>query len=258
MSRTITISTSRTTTGTIEKDDQGYYLVNLGGFNVFNQSGDFYLVNDVDKLLFGNNGNRPNPFLHRLRSGYLIGEANHPARSPGMSNMEYYSRMVRLDVANTAFHIRDVIVEVEDRPPLLQGAGAPIKIKGWIKPSGKNGELLRESLENPNQNTAFSIRVISKDEMRGGVSIRMPIQVVTCDWVDTPGIANCNKFSTIKGSSVVGEAMTMAFDLEAANNYIDMPEVVGMEDGGAKEIHRYIINYLNEHEQVDNDYISKW
>ena len=204
------------------------------------------------------NGNRPNPFLHRLRGGYLIGEANHPPRDPGMSNMEYYSRMVRLDVSKTAFHIRDIIVEVEDRPPLLQGAGNPIKIKGWIKPSGKYGEILRESLENPNQNTAFSIRVISKDERRGGVSIRYPIQVVTWDWVDTPGIANCNKFSTLKGSSVVGEALTIPFDMEIANNFIDLPEVVGMEDAGAKEIHRYIMDYLNDTNKVSNDYISKW
>ena len=258
MSRTITISTSKTTTGTVEKDEQGYYLVNLGGFNVFNQSGAFYLVTDVNKLLFGENRGKPNPFLHRLRSGYLIGEANHPPRQPGMSNMEFYSRMVRLDVANTAFHIRDIVVEVEDRPPLLQGAGSPIKIKGWIKPSGKYGDILRESLENPNQNTAFSIRVISQDTVQNGIPIRRPIQVVTWDWVDTPGIANCNKFSTIKGSSVVGESLTIPFDLEIANNITDLPEVVGMEDNGAKEIHRFVLDYLNDNNKMSTDYISKW
>ena len=257
MGRMITVSTTPVTSGTVEKDDQGYYLVNLGGFNVFNQSGAFYLVTDVNQLLFGERNGKPNPFLHRLKSGYLTGEANHPEKLPGMSNMEYYSRMVRLDVSRTAFHIKEVLVDIEeDKAPLLQGAGHPIKIRGWIKPSGKYGEILRESLENPNQNTAFSIRVISQDEIRNGIAIRRPIQVVTWDWVDTPGIANCNKFSTIKGSSVVGEAFT--FNLEPINNTWDLPEVVGMEDNGAKELHKFVLDYVNDSNKVTDDYISKW
>ena len=54
----------------------------------------------------------------------------------------------------------------------------------------------------------------------------------------------------------MGEAFT--FNLEPINNTWDLPEVVGMEDNGAKELHKFVLDYVNDSNKVTDDYISKW
>lgn len=187
--------------GQLEKDDKGYYLVNLGGFNIFNRHNEFYRVNDIDKLLKDERGGA-NLFLIRMKEGYLTGEAGHPVYKAGMSPADWFSRNVRLDVTNVSHHIRDVFVERLNEAPIIPGSGPAYRIKGWVKPSGKHGAALQSVLDNPDMNVAFSIRCLTKDTTVNGYKVRDVKEIITWDWVDVPGISKANKWSTIAHETI--------------------------------------------------------
>lgn len=185
--------------GNLQKDDKGYYLVNLGGFNIFNRKNEFYRVTDMNKIL----NNKDSVFYKRLHEGYLIGEAEHPSMQPGMSNIDFYYRNLRLDLTNSAFHVRpDIETRPLNIPVKVPGAGQPVRVMGWIKPSGKHGAALQSMLDNPEQNVAFSIRCITANPKNiGGFIVKDVIEIITWDWVDIPGIFEANKWSTIAKES---------------------------------------------------------
>ena len=90
----------------LEQDENGYYKVNLGGLNTFNSAGEFYLVDGVKELLT----TKSSSLARRLKSGYLKSEMDHPQFKPGMTKAQFYSRNMKIDIANTACHIRDIIL----------------------------------------------------------------------------------------------------------------------------------------------------
>lgn len=185
---------------TLEKDEDGYYTVNLGGFNIFNESGQYYRHKDPIKLI-SDPRNGENLFYKRLTGGYLIGEFDHPREEPNMSALDYYIRNLRLAQECAAFHIKEVNLVNLKETPKIPDSGPAVRVIGKIKPSGQYGAGLQSMLDNPSQNVAFSIRAVTKESRMGNTTIRDVVDIITWDFVNVPGIRAANKWSTIAKES---------------------------------------------------------
>lgn len=171
---------------TLEKDDNGYYKVCLGGLNTYNSAGAYYVADGVKELV----SNPSSLVYRRLKSGYLNGEMGHPSFVPGMTKTDYILRNMKIDQSNISHHIK----EIEFIP---DSKGNMIRIMGWVKPSGPHGELLKQALDNPDQNVAFSIRSFTDDTMQAGRVTKKIKEIITWDWVVEPGIKEANSWDTL-------------------------------------------------------------
>lgn len=202
----------------IEKDNDGYYKVRLGAFNVFNSMGEFYTSEGVQDLLT----NKNSFFYKRLKKGYLLGEMDHPSMKPGMNMSNFMNRIATIDGENVAFHVRDVILtETNERVNVAGNNGNVLLVEGWIKPSGPKGKYLQEALDNPDRNVAFSVRSLSKDVKIQGVTFKKTVAIVNWDWVFEPGISNINKFDMLNNKVVNTESNVQLLSINVEEEAID-------------------------------------
>lgn len=177
----------------LEKDKDGYYKVILGGFNTFNQSGAFYLADNVKEIVT----DKTSILARRIESGFLKGEAGHPDLTPGMSKKDFLLRNMQLDLTRISHNIKEVVLIPTNTPSGLSGKGNMIRVEGLVKPAGPYGDSLLKDLEDPSVNVAFSIRCFTMDTVIGGVTIKEVKQIVTWDWVVEPGIKLANKWDKL-------------------------------------------------------------
>ena len=176
-----------------EIDSNGYYKVTLGAFNTFNSSGSFYLADGVRDLI----ENKSSILHKRLTKGYLNGEMGHPAFVPGMTRDQFFTRNLYIDQSNVSHHIKEIILTPTNIDSGMPGKGNVLRVDGWIKPAGPHGELLKQALDNPDQNVAFSIRSFTEDSISNGRTIKKLLNIITWDWVLEPGIKLANQWDTI-------------------------------------------------------------
>lgn len=178
--------------GKLQCDPDGYYDVVLGALNYYNQTGAFYALEPARKLL----ENDSSILQRRIKKGVLNGEYKHPERSPGMSDKDFLLRNLRIDEAMVSHHIKEVYL---DRESMRDSNGSPIIIvRGRVKPKGPYGQYLADSLENPNENTYFSVRSITEDflDTATGDIVKETLEIVTWDHVTEGGIDIACKYST--------------------------------------------------------------
>ena len=224
MSKKITFSTVKPQGDNtkLEQDENGYYLVILGGLNIFNEHGLFYMEEGVKDLV----KNESTAFYRKLSRGYLKGEVNHPKWEQGMSKDQYMARCQVIDSDRVSHHIRELIFEQTDI-----NAGSPdgskiILIKGWVKPSGPRGDELKRDLDNPECNVPFSIRSFTLDDFSSRPIKKVIKQIITFDWVDEPGIQRANKFSTLAGGSGLTSGNESFSSLDIALSSEDITKMV--------------------------------
>lgn len=200
----------------LEKDDNGYYKICLGAINSFNSTRDFYLADGFEEMVKDING----PLGSKIANGNLMGEAGHPDYINGQTKEEFYKRILKIDLSNVSHHIREVFTKPTNIPSGIAGKGNVIAVYGWVKPIGKLGETLRDSLENPDQNTCFSIRSFTNDTVVGGINYKRFSAIITWDWVVSPGIRIANKFNTLTMENLYDRPVDMnlinniSFELE--------------------------------------------
>lgn len=199
MSKKITFSTAKPQGNNtkLEQDENGYYNVILGGLNIFNEHGLFYMDEGVKALVKDDS----TTFFRRLTRGYLKGEVNHPKWEPGMSKDQYMARCQLIDKDRVSHHIRELIFEETDIDVGGPNGKKVILIRGWVKPSGPRGDELKKDLDDPEINVPFSIRSFTVDDYSTKPITKVIKQLITFDWVDEPGIQRANKFSTLAGGS---------------------------------------------------------
>jgi len=168
-------------------DEDGYYTQNFGTIGVANTSGIVYEITGEVRDLFADDS----PLLKRLGSGYLRSEQGHPKKLPGMTNVDYINRILKIEEKSICGHIKEIQI-MEN----LQGPGT-FTIVGKIRPAGPYASSLKDDLENPNSNTAFSIRSLVDQRIENGVIIRTLRTIVTWDFVDSPGISTANKLNSV-------------------------------------------------------------
>ena len=238
--------------GQLQRDEKGYYLVNLGVLNGFNERGEFYRVRDINALLKGDS-----VFSKRLEGGYLTGEANHPDKTSNMSDQDYYYRSLQIRVENTSHHIRAIELKEIPGEKSIPGAGPTVRVMGWIAPSGTHGEALRSFLDNPEQNAAFSIRcVTSKPIQENGYIVKDILEMITWDWVDIPGIKKANKWSSIAKENMFNDIDIDLDSIEMDNKF----KLLSKENSDIIVSHEAIKKSLNRHNNIlnNNDVLFNW
>lgn len=240
--------------GQLERDEKGYYLVNLGVLNGFNEQGVFYRVRDINALF-----NNDSIFKKRLEGGYLTGEANHPEQTSNMSDQDYYYRSLQIRVENTSHHIRSIELKELPAEKTIPGAGPSMRVLGWIAPSGTHGAALKSFLDNPEQNAAFSIRcVTTKPTQLNGYVVKDILQIITWDWVDIPGISKANKWSTIaKENGLLFKDVDVDIEqIELDNKF----QILSKENSDIVISHETIKKSFNKHSSVLNthDVLFNW
>ena len=175
--------------GKLNCDPDGYYDVCVGGFDTYNSAGAFYTFSSAQSHF-----DTSHDFQRRIKNGALFGENGHPVYNPALSKKEWLIRVLTLDPNNKSHHIReltldDTVFKNKDGKPM-------VAVFARVKPAGPHAQALGDSLDNPNENTAFSIRSITQDHIdpRTGTVIKEMQAIATYDWVPEPGISNACKY----------------------------------------------------------------
>jgi hypothetical protein len=176
--------------GILKPDENGYYEMIVGAIGIENRTGDFYEASEDVIKLFG-----PGTSLHRrITNGQCRAELGHPKKTPGMSMQDYVKRALTIEETNVCAHFKSVIL---DRNLVKDEYGnSAIATVAKLKPSGPHAEQLRESLNNPDENVAFSIRCLSNDRIEGGRLVKRIRTIVGWDQVNEQGILVANKYQS--------------------------------------------------------------
>lgn len=175
--------------GIITPDSDGYFTVVVGALNTYNSAGEYYTAQGATELF-----NSSSIFMRRIKNGALYAEVGHPKRLPGMSNDEFYNRVLSIEKTNVCGHISEITLDPTfgAKNPELNNPEL-IAIIAKVKPAGPKAEALRIALENPKQNSAFSIRALTENKFRNGRVERRLTTIVTFDFVLEPGISVATK-----------------------------------------------------------------
>lgn len=202
----------------LKRDDHGYFEHTLGAFNVYNSAGKYYPLLDSVKKMFDVGGT----LRRRLDNGQCRGEFEHPAPQPGQSLTDFIQRVVTIKADRVSHHIASVRLEESK-----DEQGRPVVLCiGRVKPSGPYGNVLNESLTNPEENVAFSIRSLTNERMGPGRRELHVTNIVTWDYVNEPGISLANKYQTPTLESIDTDILIPRTEMVKARDMAG----VGMED----------------------------
>lgn len=174
-----------------------YYLVNAGGFNIENRSGIKYRFNEYLRECM-----RPDSDLNRrISEKQLWCELGHPpqyywewrdgriVQTPITDVFQWIHRLRTIVEANVCGSIRKIHWIMD------HGETGPIYNKIEVRPWGPHAELLKESLADPDMNTAFSIRTVTKPQKLGD-RVREVDYFTGYDLVMEQGMLNACKHRT--------------------------------------------------------------
>lgn len=181
---TETIFSDQGKTGKLKPDDNGYYTIVLGALNTYNSAGEYYTAEGALQL-FENSSY----LMRRIKNGSLYAELGHPKKLPGMSMEDFYNRVVTIDEKNICGHISEITLDFNygKNNPQFNNPDM-IAIIGKVKPAGPMASALQIALENPKQNTAFSVRGLTENKYKNGRVERILTNIITWDHVVEPGI----------------------------------------------------------------------
>ena len=176
----------------IKKNKDGDYLVIVGAVNHFTAAGELYVAEEV-KEKFAENS----ILMKRCRDDLLEIEDEHPTWEPSMSKAQWFERLYSYDKSKVAGKITELWLEELDE--CAPGTDLRI-ILIWaaIRPftDRPKGLLLKRDLENPDKNVAFSIRSIIYQETFNLTPVCKIKDIITFDWVSSPGISKAHKYYT--------------------------------------------------------------
>lgn len=208
--------------GKLKPDANGYYPVVLGAFDFKNGSGENYPFSSVKQLFKSSSS-----LMRRIHNGQCHGELGHPRREPGMSYSDYIQRILEIHEDKISHHIRSVNIDTNS---VKDENGKPIiAVIGDVRPSGPHGAVLKESMENPDENVCFSVRSLVKRSVEMGVVQKHIKLLITWDNVTQPGISVANKYScpALESNDLDYAITSKVIDDIAANN-----ETIAMENAG--------------------------
>lgn len=180
----------------VSGDLKGCYKVIAGGLGVVNSEGHYFPATREIRELFS----RSSTINRSASKNVLKGEADHPKKMVGESKDSFSFRFMSVSTDRVAFLIR--AVEILDATPMSGQNNLVYPIALAIEPIGVFGDALKSDLDNPNSNTSFSIRCLSKRGTdNSGRVTRSIFHVITWDWVTEPGINISDKKHAVEMSS---------------------------------------------------------
>lgn len=198
--------------GKLKCDPDGYYDICIGAFDEYNSGNAFYDFNSA-KAHFDHS----HELMRRVANGALYGERGHPVPVPGMSKAEWITRILQLDLRNTSHHLRELTLD-DSQGITNKNGGRVVQTFARIKPTM---DQLGMSLDNPHENTAFSIRSLTEDvfDPIRGCMVKLMKKIVTWDWVVEPGMSTATKHNTPSLESLIDSSFTER-DLNEAIIYV--------------------------------------
>ena len=175
--------------GILNKDDNGYYDMVIGGLDILNSAGEYYEYQGAKELF-----QQSSSFMRRVKRGALRGEVGHPRREMGQSIESYMNRILDIDEKNVCVHFSDIYLDFENfKNP---NGTKIIAIRAKLRPSGAKGDFLQQQLDNSKENVCFSIRSFTENTYRGGRTNKVIKTIVTFDYVNEPGIHIAEKYKS--------------------------------------------------------------
>lgn len=205
--------------GNLKKDASGYFEIVLGALNAYNAAGWYYSYEHA-KALFENSAE----LMRRISTARLRGETGHPRFQPGMTQLQWFSRVNDIYEPNCCVHIKKVWLDFEGHK---DENGQPIiLIMGLVKASGANSLWLEKQFENPDEDVCFSIRSFTEDKILAGRKTKMLKKIVTWDTVNEPGMSDACKYKTPSlealGLSTVNQAdLEMSFFTDSLRKEVE-------------------------------------
>lgn len=178
--------------GVLPVDENGYRQMPIGGLNVINSAGEYYLAEGARELFSSSSA-----LIRRIKSGCLKGELGHPKRLPGMTMDQYLNRVLTVDEGNVVAHFSEIWLDEDfgKKNPQFNNKDL-IAIMANVKPSGPKGQCLEQSFNNPKEEVCFSIRALTRDFYHKGVNHRVLQQIMTWDNVTEPGLDLARKWNS--------------------------------------------------------------
>lgn len=220
--------------GILKCDAQGNFDdVLVGVFNVENSAGERYIFDqDIKNML--DSGLEASQMTKWLAQGKLIGEQEHPHISEFLSKDRSFEfakslwvrRNAELRVSNMAMEVSGI--DCRELPDRVDGR----RVYGVFFRMRPTVDALKESLLDPNSNTAFSLRSYINRMMRGTEILRKCTNIFTFDWVKLNGIAMAEKYQ-MPGleSETSGVLLTPEVIKDINQIYEDEALAVGVESG---------------------------
>ena len=175
--------------GVLKPDKNGYYDLVLGAFDFKNSAGENYPYTSA-KHLFKTSSS----LMRRINNGHCRGELGHPVREPGMSYRDYIERILDIREEKVSHHIKALKVDTQ---AIRDSTQKPvIAVIGKVKPSGPYGDVLKQSLDNPDENVAFSLRSLVSQGLENGIVQKHIKTLITYDYVNEGGISVANKYQS--------------------------------------------------------------
>ncbi len=227
-------------------DASGYYAINLGGLDVYNESNAIYVAATA-KDLFKSSSH----LMRRINGGKLFNELGHPKREVGMTDDQYLIRILTVYENNACSHLRKIHLE-EIHDPNLNNGKPFIRIIGEVKPMGQLGLLVEDTFKTADSDACYSIRSITNDQYIGGVRHKNLQEIATWDYVLEPGIRHATKYFTTSTEGLIismnvlekakEHALSENFGLESANvlGYIDRLMNVAKETQSIQKTRIYL------------------
>jgi hypothetical protein len=240
--------------GDLKKLDNGYYEVRLGALGAFNSAGWLYSEPEGRRLIEGSGG-----LMRMMETARLRGECGHPRFRPGMTQLEWFSRVNDIFEPNVCVHIRRIRLE----PGVDERGRQVTMVVGEVKSSGKESTWLDRQLENRDEDVCFSIRSFTEDKVIGGVKTKFLKKIVTWDTVNEPGIAKSSKYGTASLESLaqdIPEAdLETAFFVDALRREARAIPQVGFGEGIGFESNANVMSLIAEIERPIKAYVpSAW
>lgn len=210
--------------GKLKQDSSGSYEVLAGAYNVANNVGDIYLLTERVKKLFVKS-----TMMEKLNKNQLYGEGDHPSLDEFRSKARTEQQAIQLWINRLgqiqAKAISHQITSVALKPLDIVKDGRPV----WgvflgIKPLHP---VLKQSLADPEQNTAFSVRSFVDRFIKLGEMFCEAKDIITYDWVPHGGISLATKYNTpsleSEGSPLIMES-SAAITTDILNGLTAMEE----------------------------------
>lgn len=174
-------------TGILKPDANGYYRMYVGALNMLNSSGMYYPF-EAAKHIFMDGSSE---FLRRVKDRALRGELGHPKKLPGMTDAQFFARLLTIYEENVCVFFKEIILDFDNSYD--DKGNRVIGILADLMPDGPHAAVLQRQIDNPDANCCFSIRSFTQDHLVGNTIHRDIKKCVTFDNVNEPGIALAKK-----------------------------------------------------------------
>jgi len=185
------VMSAQNKTGILRKNEKGEYCdLVLGALEFPNSGGSTYSLSSGEDML-----REGSLFRDCLMNGQAKGEYWHPSKEPGMTDEDWFRRIMYTAEKNTCHLHTSMWID------FIIPAGSNKKVPAFIGniiPTGPYGETLDKQLNLPQDNVSFSIRSITDDIALPNGTYRKKILAANgFDHVTRPGIKIATKSNSV-------------------------------------------------------------